>query len=283
MAYGMAREIVFYSPEDNAISPYLSELRWEIKPAYLVGGSFLWDAGRKGRYTLTLQGALPLASGQMQDFDWMYTNRSDFTHWSLHDITIKTAFVGDVSGDWPVFSRQGWQITLGTGYHVDWWSWDDAVRAVRHAPFTSPQTYEPGDPLIPATSVPQPGQDGIHYRVLYNVLYGSLGVSYDRQPVRAQLRFIIGPVLAWAHDHHFRRGHYYDTAFGAPWLGGDFTLDVALGKTLSLVLGFDGAWMPEIKGITRYFTESGTYRGYSKSAGFQFWRIKGDVGLRIAF
>ena len=276
---GMVRELVFYPDNLSHASKYLSELRWEISPAYLNGWSFEMDASRAGTYRLDFLSALPLPTGQMQDFDWMYTNRTDYTHWSLHDITLKSAFEVELAAEWPVVSKRDWEFTLGLGYRLDWWSWKDAMVSLRHLSFYTPRTYSPGDPEPPGPLQPQNGIDGIHYEVAYNVFFASLGVKV-KGPLELGVQVNCGPVLAWGHDHHFRSAHYYDLAFGGPWLSVVQDLALPLGDDGSLGFSVDFVWLFEMRGMTTKYSEAGVFQKRFNTGGFQFWRVGGFLGYR---
>ncbi|MDT8298816.1 MAG: omptin family outer membrane protease [Spirochaetaceae bacterium] len=286
VAVGMAREIVYpvgYSTDN----PYLSELRWDIKPALMVGVSAALETPRDLNVGLDIQGALPISSGRMYDYDWLYLNRDDWSHRSLHDIKIEHAFIIDVGISAPMLRRWNWSLRFSAGYHLDWWSWNDAVLERLYSTNKNGRTdftevFGSGDKFRDL-HVLGDGSPGISYEVAYHVPYAGIGFRYTGHRTVFDTSLVLGPVFVGSHDHHIVRGlHFYDFGIGGPWLGWDGSMEWRISQNGSLMFAGEIVWTPEIVGNTAAYTDEGVYQGSTaKGAGFQFWRIGATIGYRF--
>lgn len=283
---GMAREIVYPVgyPTDNE---YLSELRWDINPAMMVGFSAALKTPRQLKIELDFQGALPVSSGRMYDYDWLYLDVDDWSHRSIHDITIEHAFIIDAEISGPVMKRPKWSLRFSAGYHLDWWSWNDVVLEFLYSTNQSGSTdftevFGPGDNFRDQYVLGD-GNPGISYEAAYHVPY--VGIGYRRLGNRITINtsLVIGPVFVGSHDHHIVRGlHFYDFGIGGPWLGWIGVMEWRISQAGSLMFNGEIVWTPEIVGTTAAYTDEGVYLGSTANgAGFQFWRIGATIGYRF--
>jgi len=97
--YGHAEEIVYPT---NTKAELLSLLIWDMKPVFYYG--FLMDFSpvkpmeRLGFFLdLSLKFGIPGPSGVMEDKDWMSTEITDFTNYSIHDNITEEIFLLDFS------------------------------------------------------------------------------------------------------------------------------------------------------------------------------------------
>ena len=288
--YGMVREIVYPVGYDTD-NPYLSELRWDIKPAVMLGlGAGLVTKGHLS-FNLDVQGALPISSGEMYDYDWLYLNRDDWSHRSISDIKLSSAFIIDFSIAGPVIHRDTWEIDISAGYHLDWWSWIDSVREYYYTLDGSnyvfpdpPKDYETGDPFL-NYEWDGDGETGITYEVAYHIPFFGMGARYSGRFVSLETRFRIGPVLAFDHDHHINRGlHFYDSGIGGPWLGFDARLGLDIWDPGEWFMDVEIVGFPEFSGRVDVYDDNGNFLGStSKGAGFQFWRLGLTLGYEFTF
>jgi len=85
--HGQAVELVYPT---ITISEYLSELLWNMKPVYYIGGKldfFLTDKmSRPGFFSsISIRAGVPGFSGKHENRDWNSKISTDLTHYSVHD------------------------------------------------------------------------------------------------------------------------------------------------------------------------------------------------------
>ena len=280
LVFGMVREIVYPVGLDTDNS-YLSELRWDIKPAFMIGMSTGFTTAKDLVFKVNFQGALPAKSGEMYDYDWLYLNLSDWSHRSISDIELESAFIIDADIKGKLVRGNRWSLTISGGYHLDWWSWIDHTKEYLYSTSSgfAPEDWETGDPFRDFSATGD-GSTGITYSVAYHVLYAGIGTVFSGETLNFTAGFQIGPVLALDHDHHLNTStHYFDTGIGGPWMSVQTRFGIRTGVLGEFFINLNLSGFPEFKGRTDQYTESGYYIGStSGGAGFQFWRAGFDIG-----
>lgn len=290
--WGTAYEIVYDTsgvPNDN---DYMSLLIWDLQPAVTVGFESIWESGKKNSVSLKLRTAVPgMPVGEMNDFDWLYTDR-DWSHWSVSDVNLRWGFIFDAVHDWRIINRGPFDLKVGVGYHLDWWAWRDTTKDSIYSELNQSGSYYPGP--FPAgdvwrgdIDVVATGVNGINYDVAYHVPLVSLTAGLDFRNFFLYANGRIGPVLAFSHDHHLLRtdlgpdgGHFYDSAFGGPWI--DVALETGFRSSgrFSFSIRGEYAWLKETRGDTLIVRSDGSPSGIAvDAAGFSFRRI----GVSVLF
>jgi outer membrane protease len=80
---------------------------------------------------LTINGGWWLAlsegsGGEMDDYDWLDTGSSDWTHYSLSEVDVTEGYIIDLNVAWDLV--QDWNsvnASVLAGYKQDGWSWED--------------------------------------------------------------------------------------------------------------------------------------------------------------
>ena len=262
--WGGAREIVYDNSGVENQNDYLSLLTWDLQPVVTIGIESRWESGKSGGLDLNLRSGISgMPVGEMWDYDWLTVNDSRPTYWSVSDIRLRWGFIFDVGYDWNLISTGIFSFNTGVGYHFDWWAWRD---------ITKDSSY--GVPV---------GVSAIDYSVIYNVPVFSLKIRFTGRVSYLKITSRVGPVLAFAHDHHKLRIengnvdglNFYDNAFGGPWL------DIAIsggfhshGNFSFEIIG-EYAWLNETKGdsLTVYSDGLTPSTLSEDAAGFAFSRI----------
>jgi len=284
--WGTAYEIVYDTANTpNNQNDYLSLLIWDLKPAVMVGFESLWESGKGNSLDIKLRSAIPgMPVGEMHDFDWLYTDR-DWSHWSVSDVNLRWGILLDAVHDWRVVNRSVFALKLGVGYHLDWWAWRDTVKDSIYSTTDSGTYPRPFDrPPNEFRDIPDAipvGVNGIYYEVAYHVPLLSLTADFEWKTMFLLVNGRIGPVLAFSHDHHKLRtdlgpdgGHFYDTAFGGPWIDATLAGGLQTSGRFSFTLRGEYAWLKETRGDTVIVRTDGTGSGIAKGAGgFSFRRI----------
>jgi len=287
--WGSAKEIVYPYGKSNQ-NAYLSLLTWDLQPVYMVGIESRWESGEALGLNLRLRSAIPLMPvGKMTDYDWLYKNR-DWSHWSLSDVTQRWGFTVDAITDWHLCTNSIFQFRLGVGYHLDWWAWKDNTKDSIYS--TTPKSknypvawddYGAGQKGFRDVNDAVPmGVNAITYDVAYHVPMLSFTLVMEGKVVFLSATGRVGPVLALSHDHHLLRKeeygpdgvHFFDFAFGGPWLDAELEFGFRTSKGFSLSLRTEYAWLNETRGHVLLMPSNGKPLELATSAaGFAFERI----------
>lgn len=268
--WGTAYEIVYETSGSPNVNDYLSLLTWEINPALTVGIATRWESGNQSGLDLDLNAAIQgLPAGEMWDYDWLDYNSTTPTYWSVSDVQLTRGFLFDVVYDWTILTSGIFSLQAGVGFHFDWWAWTDSTKDSSYGLET--------------------GVNGINYSTVYNVPLAKLNMKLDGEMFFGGFQGRIGPVIAFSHDHHRLRTdptetggpdnvdglHFYDSAFGGPWL--DFKLQFGFRTKGRFSLSLDGeyAWLRETRGNTIMVSTDGVTSpmSFTGGGGFSFRRI----------
>lgn len=117
MRYGMVQEIVYYGNYD-----LMSRLDWDQKPSPFLGVEAGMDIQR---FSLALAVSLgfPLRTGQMEDFDWLNTDHSVLTHYSIHEAYLDKDFSAQAKLSYRMVDSDGFDVApvLGISYRNRLW------------------------------------------------------------------------------------------------------------------------------------------------------------------
>jgi len=268
--WGGAREIVYDNSGAENDNEYLSLLTWDLQPVVVMGIDARWESGKAGGLDLIFRSAIPgMATGEMNDYDWLTVNDPVPTYWSVSDIWMRWGFIFDAGYDWNLISKGYFSLNAGLGYHFDWWAWRD---------ITKDSSYG----LVTDVS-------GIDYSAAYHVPMISLMINLDCETFFINTNGRIGPVLAFSHDHHklrtdptFTGGpdnvdglNFYDNAFGGPWIDLEVSVGFRSKGKFSFELKGEYAWMRGTKGNSLVVFSDGVTSPilYKDAAGFAFQRI----------
>ncbi|CAD7841447.1 hypothetical protein S1OALGB6SA_669 [Olavius algarvensis spirochete endosymbiont] len=287
--WGKARELVFENTGVTSKNDYLSELIWELNRVFVLGVDSFWQGKKSNGLELRLDFAIPnMPAGKMDDYDWYYTDR-DWSHWSQSEATLRLGFIFDFLYE-EVLVRSGrFNLKVGAGYHIEWWSWRDKLTDSLYSTFVHrvdrsvPDKFShgKGDKFRDRPDVLTVGSNGINYWVIYQVPSLSLRSSFEWDTISLSALVSIGPMLGIAKDHHLKRFEYgsngvyfYDVAFGGPWVGTTLEVGFKITDRLSFLLRGEFAWLRETRGSTITVpTNEKSVTIANKAGGLSFRRI----------
>lgn len=103
----------------------LSRLDWDLKSIVMGGGSLSARLMDK----LTVNGGMWIAltegSGEMDDYDWLDTGSSDWTHYSLSEADVTAGYILDLNVAWDLVTWNDLTARVFAGYKQDGWTWED--------------------------------------------------------------------------------------------------------------------------------------------------------------
>ena len=291
VSWGRAYEIAYDTSGADNRNDYLSLLIWDLMNVPTLGLESRWESGGATALNLSFSSAVPgMPTGEMSDFDWLYTDR-DWSHWSLSDINLRWGFVFDLGGDWKVAERGPFALRLGVAYHLDWWAWTDITKdsvysTTNGTAYPAPFGTYAGDGFRDLPDYLTVGVNGIDYEVAYHSLLFTTSVDLDWDVLFLRIRAGIGPMLALSDDYHKLRFdwgpmgvHFYDTAFGFPWISLGLSVGIHTRGRFSFHLSGTYDWLRESRGNSiAQAPGSGTSYLYPDAAGFSFYKASLYLG-----
>ena len=124
---GEAIEHVYDYETADGSRRQLSRLDWDLKNV-LMGG-FSGSVRVMDKLTINggYWGALTEGSGgEMDDYDWLDTGSSDWTHYSLSDVDVTEGYLFDLNAAWDLVEWNDLTARVFAGYKQDGWKWEDS-------------------------------------------------------------------------------------------------------------------------------------------------------------
>ena len=124
---GEAIEHVYDYETADGSRRQLSRLDWDLKNV-LMGG-FSGSVRLMDKLTINggYWGALTEGSGgEMDDYDWLDTGSSDWTHYSLSDVDVTEGYLFDLNAAWDLVEWNDLTARVFAGYKQDGWKWEDS-------------------------------------------------------------------------------------------------------------------------------------------------------------
>ena len=208
---GNATEIVY-----NTNGTKLSELTWSMDDIYMlnIGGSITPTHWLKINADFWFK--LNDGSGNMNDYDWLVSGFSDWTHWSHHeDVPLDKGTMFDINAEIPFYSHQETTFTAIVGYKRENWGWKAYGGDYIYSTTTLRDTKG---------SFPD-GQLGISYEQWWDVPYIGIGFTSHLNNWDLAGR-LIGSTLVDSKDedtHHLRNLLFEENFGSSSMFGVDFT------------------------------------------------------------
>ena len=260
---GEAKEHVYDYETADGSRRQLSRLDWDLDKVAMGGVNVsvrpikhdLLDA-------LTLNvgfwNALSEGSGEMDDYDWLDTGSSDWTHYSLSDVDVTEGYLLDVNVAWDLVEWKDLTGRAFVGYKQNGWTWEDQVQFGVY------------------NGIYWDGQDEnlINYEQEFRMPYLGASVDWTKGDFTVAGRLSLSPFVGaddW--DHHFSGDRRYHESFeGGDMLG--FGLDVRYAfsrgplKGAFLAVAFDMQTIDLIVGDMEMWTPAG-YSASEDAAGIE--------------
>lgn len=243
---GEAKEHVYDHEGPGGSRRQLSRLDWDLKGIAMGGG----NASVRLMDKLTINGgywaALTEGSGEMDDYDWLNTGSTDWTHYSLSEVSVTAGYILDLNVAWDLVSLDALTARVLAGYKQDGWTWTDRGVFLLYPEFN----YIPQD---------LHGENMINYEQEFQMPY--LGASADWAPGNFTFSgtAIFSPIVsATDKDEHVQRNLHFEETF-------------------------DGGSMLDLGLEARYAFAGGSLNGLFLSAAFDYQKIDlivGDMQVR---
>jgi outer membrane protease len=209
--YGEGEEIVYGAPSG---APYLSQLRWDIKPLMYFGAGLSLvvknPALPVGFFTgLLVKAGIPGFTGSMEDRDWLDDDQQYLTNFSTHTNYTAGAFFLDYdlglsipirltetrTMDLKIFGRLSWM-------DLEWTSYNGYLQYGAHS--NDSPDYGPWDASLPKTFSYGPA---VGYNQVWILAAPGIGADIPVGDLfRIGVSVTITPFIwAYAHDSHFKR------------------------------------------------------------------------------
>jgi len=189
---GEAKERV-YDPEEGGRR--VSQLNWKYNNAAIIKGDFAWDfspwasLGFNGWTTLASSGAA------MDDYDWLDTSQSQWSHWSTHPETkLNYANEFDINMKGWLLNEEQYRVGIMAGYQQSSFSW-----LAKGGSYSYNNGANTG-------SIPR-GEPAIAYKQKFKLPYIGLTARYQYEKFETNLLFKYSNwVNATTNDEHYARG-----------------------------------------------------------------------------
>ncbi|MBT3294902.1 MAG: omptin family outer membrane protease [Verrucomicrobia bacterium] len=238
---GEARELVYAgsASRDLPADYQVSELIWDITSLAMAGGTVSAQFGERFRINAGAWFGLNEGSGGMEDYDWLDSSISDWTHYSESDVDIEAAYSIDVNASLELFDLGIFTCSGIIGYKHDFWEWSD---------YGGSYIYSSAGFRDDRGSFG--GENGIDYEQTFDIPYFGVQLATSGSSVRASAYLLYSPfVIAEDKDHHIFRNLYFREEFeGGDFLafGGDVSIDLT--ETFFISGAIDAQVIPEFTG-----------------------------------
>lgn len=236
---GRARETVYY---DTAAERKLSQLNWDIRHAFIVGGRVVVQP--TSRIAVRARGWVSVDDqSKMKDFDWLagYFGDSSWTHRSIHpDTELTRAYQADISIAGLIWGTGDASISALAGYRhtsMKWRSKGGSYLYSTNAWRDTPGTFPAGQPVI-------------DYEQTWRTPYLGLATTFDAGDNLSFNFEVIGSLWAQGRDrdYHVLR----DTLF----LGNSFDRSSMVGLSAGMEYHFTPNFALSLRGEYQAYFEA---------------------------
>ena len=205
---GEAQEHVYDYDGPGGSQRQLSRLDWDIKNVLMGGGSLSvrpFNQQRNFLERFTINGgmwvALTKGSGEMEDYDWLDTGSSGWTHYSLSDVDVTEGYIFDLNLAFDVWANQAFTVQVMAGYKQDGWTWEDSGKFLLYPQYG----YIPQD---------LGGDNMINYEQEFRMPYLGATVDWNWQALTISGYLTWSPIVeATDWDEHVARDMHYKETF----------------------------------------------------------------------
>jgi outer membrane protease len=276
--FGQGEEIVYYGKTNKV----LSQLLWDMKPLWYIGGDLALSLGHPrwplniNIFDASVKAGIPLASGKMEDRDWLNLSSSTPALFSSHDNFTKSAIFLDIDflGFSFPFSFTSFELTGDLFFRYSYmdlkWAAQDGYKEYG----TREREYFHG----PA----------IDYAQKWNffAIGAGMGISV-REIFFADVSFAITPLIFVTADdyHHSTKYHFQDRLKDGLYLEPKITLGLSPNKHLRFSVYFSYRQISGSKGDSySRFGDSGDYiKSDEVMGGASYRAMDSGISVKISF
>ena len=258
-AFGEANELVYCQPVSGCpVNHKLSQLIWETEQLTMFTAGFRREVGD---VRLNLEVKLPIEEGEglMDDYDWLYTNRSDWSHWSNHpDTTVADATTWDMSLDFKFLSSSSTDLDIVLGYKHETWAWESRGGSYIYSDTGSSGFRDQSGTFTPVQLV-------ISYEQKFKFPY--LGIKLNHNSINwnfhARYTYSIMVNVSAIDHHHLRNLTFVDTFGDGEMNAYEVGLTFKFNRNLGLIATYNHQEYKEVRGETTTLVSStGAISGY---------------------
>ncbi len=236
---GDATELVY----DADTGRKISELQWGLDNVYMLNVG----AAVSPLSWLTLSADfwinLNKGDGDMDDYDFLATNYSGYTHWSHHDDTdLEQGLMLDLNAAFTFYSFGETSFNGIVGYKYDNWEWES-----RGGTYTYSSYY-----LFDTVGSFPDGEKAISYNHWFHVPYVGLGFESSAGKVFFRGRVIASPLVSAEDEdiHHMRNLRFEEDFDTSSMYGVDLAIGYEVTPNFALTAAFKYQKYEEAKGET---------------------------------
>ena len=250
-ATGEANELVYCQTSSGCTTDYkLSHLIWEIKDVTMLMAGFTRSIND---LTLNIEGKFRVTegNGDMDDYDWQYTN-TGWSDWSHHDDTSVTeASVWDINLDFRFYTSVNTNLAMVLGYKSETWGWES-----RGGSYIYSDTDISGFRDLSGDFTA--GELAISYTQEFSMPYVGIKLNTSLANLKFHARVIYSNMVGVsALDlHHMRDLTFEDNFADGEMAAYDVSLTYQLATGLGLIARFDAQEYQEVRGDTTYRVSS---------------------------
>lgn len=268
--WGESGEYVY----DEESGRKISELQWELRNIYMVGGTLSAAPADWLLVSLGGWGAVNSHSGRMTDYDWMDEDNGEWTDRSVGRTRLDHGWMFDANAMFPIELHDNFSIAPLVGFKHDNWKWHD-----------EDMNYIYSDDGWRNDVGSATGTAIIYEQWFYTPYAGlSVGAQYEGFSLGAYFR---GTPFAWAKDkdEHLNRSITYDGDFHSiRYVGVGVEASYAFTEHVSVGLAYDYQEYLLRKGDMEYADASDGDTGRSRNgSGLSHYSNMVTLSLRYAF
>ena len=205
---GEAKEHVYDYETADGSRRQLSRLDWDLKSIAMIG----FNGSVRLLDKLTINGSYAAAAtegnGEMEDYDWLDTGSTDFTHYSLSEVDVTAGYILDLNVAWDLVQWNDLTARVFAGYKQNGWTWEDRGVYLLYPEYG----YIPQD---------LGGDNMINYEQEFRIPYLGASADWKWNQFTFSGYLVYSPIVSatdW--DEHVARDmHYTETFDGGDMMG----------------------------------------------------------------
>jgi outer membrane protease len=243
-----ANELVYGQPSTYPTDYKLSHLIWQTRSAPVLTAGLNLSLSKYYTFNIESKFALKESKSIMDDYDWLYTNTSDWSHWSHHDDTILTESGSlDVNFDFNLLGKKKNMFQLLLGYKEELWAWKAHGGTYIYSTTSTNKFRDLSGSFTP-------GQEVIRYRQNFSMPYLGLkfNTKFNKWNFNLQYKYS-NQVDVVATDHHVLRNLLFEDSYEKGKMSAfKMSAGYQLSKNFDLNVIYDVQVYKEVRGNTLY-------------------------------